>query len=139
MRPRAVLGENKRILLSEKKNRTILIVDDEPDLLEILSFSLEGAGYRTFTASSLREAIGLIRREAIDLVLTDVRMPEGDGLQILVEGKKMNPDIAVILMTGFADVNPSEAKAQGAAALLSKPFDHGRLLELVREHLGEKP
>ena len=112
--------------------KTILIVDDEPDLLEILRFTLEEEGYRTFTASRMRDAIGILRREAIDLVLTDVRMPEGDGLQILAEAKRLNPDTSIILMTGFADVNLAEAKAKGATALLSKPFDHGKLLEVVR-------
>lgn len=122
---------------SAKKGGTVLIVDDEPDLLEILKYSLVGDGHRALTASNMREAMDVIHSETIDLILTDVRMPEGDGLQILTEGKRVNPSMAIILMTGFADVNPNDALAKGAAALLSKPFDHGRLLELVRVHMGK--
>jgi DNA-binding NtrC family response regulator len=122
----------------KNSSKTILIVDDEPDLLDILKFSLEGEGYRILTASSVRDAVSLIQKDSVHLVITDVRMPEGDGMQILSEGKLVNPDLAVILMTGFADVNPTDALQKGAAALLSKPFDHGRLLALVRLHLGAK-
>lgn len=133
------MRDNALILVKDANNakRTVLIVDDEPDLLEILRFSLETEGYRILTAPSVREAIELIKRDKIDLVLTDVRMPEGDGMQILTEGKAVNPAMAVLLMTGFADVSPVDAQAKGAAALLSKPFDHARLLELVRQHLGK--
>ncbi len=117
---------------------TILIVDDEPDLLEILKFSLEGEGFKILTASSVKEAFAIIHKSPLDLILTDVRMPEGDGLQVLSEGKRVSPGTAVILMTGFADVNPSEAFAKGAVALLSKPFDHGRLIQIVNEHVRGK-
>lgn len=114
----------------------ILIVDDEPDLLDILKFALEGEGFRTITAARVGEALAVLRRTQVDLVLTDVRMPEGDGLQILVEAKRLNPQTAVILMTGFADVGPTEAVAQGAAKLLLKPFEHSQLIATVRSLLG---
>lgn len=125
------------VMPETKRPRTILIVDDEPDLLEILRFSLEGEGFETVTASNVEDAVEILRRRSVDLILTDVRMPEGDGLQVLQKAKEMRPSAAVILMTGFADVNPSEAFAKGAVALLSKPFDHGRLIQLVREHIGD--
>jgi DNA-binding NtrC family response regulator len=117
----------------------ILIVDDEPDLLEILRFTLEGEGYRTFAASTVQGALDRLKQTPIDLVLTDVRLPEGDGLEILAAGKRANPGLSVILMTGFADVDLADATERGAAALLSKPFDHTRLVQLVREQLGSRP
>jgi CheY-like chemotaxis protein len=102
---------------------TILIVDDEPDLLATCSRLLRRHGYRCLTASSGREAIDLIGAEHPDLVVTDLAMPVADGLLVTRHARRHVPPVPVVLMTAYGSRDAEwDAWAAGAAAFVRKPF-----------------
>ncbi len=111
----------------------VLVVDDDEDLREIVAEDFIQRGYDVRTAAGGDEAFRLVQQAPVDLVLSDLRMPSGDGIDLLkhiVALKAPRPD--VILMTGFADLNSEQAHALGAAALVGKPFDRSALFATVR-------
>ncbi len=109
-------------------------MDDEEQLRKLLRFDLGRRGFRVLEAANGREAFELIKREKIDLVLSDVRMPGGDGIELLHNIKtRQKPLPAVILITGYADITLEEAFDAGADAVFSKPFDRNELFaKLIR-------
>jgi CheY-like chemotaxis protein len=114
------------------KKPVILIVDDEPDLREAIAFDFQRNNFRVLTAGGGKEAFGLIESNQVDIVLSDMRMPNGDGLELLERVKARNPfQPVVILITGFADISLEEAFAKGADAVFSKPFDRALLMRAV--------
>jgi CheY-like chemotaxis protein len=105
-------------------NKTILIVDDEADLREPLVTEFESLGCKVFQAKNGREAFEIVRKEKIDAVISDIRMPGGDGIEFLKRVKDYNYQCPVVmLITGFSDLTQDEAFNLGAEAVLSKPFD----------------
>ncbi len=105
------------------QNKTLLIVDDEPDLRGILSSELEYLGAKVYQAENVSAAKFIIDQHHIDLVISDIRMPGGTGIDLLNYIKSKSSDAPpVILITGFADISNKSAIEKGAAALLSKPF-----------------
>lgn len=111
---------------------TILIVDDEEDLREAIAFDFRRKKFRVLTASCGNEAMKFVESEHIDIVLTDVRMPNGDGVELLDRIKARNPLLPVVmLITGFADISLVEAYDKGADAVFSKPFDRKAMYESV--------
>ena len=106
-------------------NPKILIVDDEPDILELLSNFLTYEGYQVTTESRGQEAIDLFRSEPFDLVITDIRMPGMDGVEVLKEIKQLDEDVEVIILTGFASVDSAvrTLRQDGAFDYLTKPLE----------------
>ena len=105
------------------QNKTLLIVDDEPDLRGILSSELEYLGAKVYQAENVTAAKLIIDQHHIDLVISDIRMPGETGIDLLNYIKSKSSDgPPVILITGFADISNQSAIEKGAAALLSKPF-----------------
>ncbi len=123
------------------KGKKILVVDDEIDLREIISEDLELLGAEVFNAENGRSAFELAKVVHPDLIVSDVRMPGGDGIELLSRVKDLpqKPSPHVFLITGFADVSPEEATSMGARGMLSKPFNLKQLRDLVSETLSEKP
>lgn len=115
----------------------VLIVDDEEDLREILSedFSLQGA--TVFTAKNGREAYDVAIREKPDVILSDVRMPGGDGVELLKRIREVHETTPphIFLLTGFSDLKPEQAAELGGQGLLSKPFSLKQLRERVTQAL----
>lgn len=101
---------------------TILIVDDEADLREVLELSLDAVGIRALSADSGVRALEILETTPVDAVVSDMRMPDGDGVFLLEAVKKRYPNIPVILMTGFADRTRAELIGLGADDVLFKPF-----------------
>lgn len=101
----------------------ILLVDDEKELAEELQIQLEQIPYEVFTSFSGKEALSVLEKEQIDVMVVDVRMPEIDGIETIRRGLKIQPDIQCILMTGHAnDIETAvEAMKLGAINFLSKP------------------
>lgn len=125
--------------MKEPKDTTLLIVDDEGDLREAIMSFLKRRGYRVLGAENGHEAFAVIEREPVDLVLTDVRMPNGDGIELLDRVKSRNYGTPVVmLVTGYADLTMEEAFDRGADAVFSKPFDRKELLEAIRRGLTPK-
>lgn len=114
------------------KGKTVLIVDDENDLREIVASELEYLGSKVHQAENIREAMKLLETHKVDLVISDIRMPGGTGIDLLESIKKRGESApAVVLITGFADITVEEAFHKGAEALLNKPFQLDELIKLV--------
>ncbi len=101
----------------------ILVVDDEKDIAKALNFLLTKEGYVVKEAYNGEDALGLIRKENFDIVLTDIKMEKMDGFEVLKQTQKISPDTSVIMMTAFASVGSAvEAMRAGAADYITKPF-----------------
>lgn len=108
----------------------VLVVDDEPDLCEMLTFDFRGKGFQAFTALDGFRALDILDSYPITAVITDIRMPNMDGIQLLKQLKAVNPlNPAVVLISAFIENIRAEAYGAGAEAVFSKPF---RIAEVVR-------
>jgi CheY-like chemotaxis protein/Tfp pilus assembly protein PilZ len=111
---------------------TVLAVDDEADLLEILAMRFESKGFKVLTASNGVDALKIIKTEKVEIVVSDINMPGGNGIELLDNVKKFDPTIPFILfVSGFENIILAEAFDKGAEAVFSKPFDTNILLEAV--------
>jgi len=117
---------------------TVLVVDDDPDAREILTRSLESAGYRTLEAGSGQQCLDIVRSQPVDVILLDVIMPSMDGLAVCEELKKIDQAaaISVILVTGRDDVGTRAAGMRlGVSEYLTKPVNMRELHTRVRSQL----
>jgi len=113
---------------------TILVVDDEPNYRLILSELLKDEGYEVFTADSAEQAMPIIRETDLDLIITDMRMPGIGGMELLSETKIFDPDLPVIMITAFGEVEKAVAAMQrGAFNYLTKPFNNDELLVSIKK------
>lgn len=117
---------------------TVLIVDDDPGVLRVLKGLLEGEGLLTLAASGAAGAMPFIERAEPDLIITDLRMPGGSGMDILALARRAAPSVPVIMITAHGEVETAvEAMKKGAYDFISKPFDEDELLASVRKALSE--
>lgn len=116
--------------MTNKKNLSVLIVDDEPDILELMEEEFKYCGYETITASCGNDAIKILDQRKIDIVVSDYKMPNGNGMAVLSHVNKMAIRPAFFFVSGQADVSVEDALRQGVKKFFSKPFD---LDELIRE------
>jgi len=113
---------------------TILIVDDEKNYLTILSALLEDEGFEVLTAPGGHEALEIHKSSDLDLILTDMKMPKMDGIELLENIKEIDPDLPVIMMTAHGTVDKAvEAMQKGAYTYILKPFDNERLIIYVKK------
>ena len=127
---------------TEVNRPAVLIVDDEPDLLELLSLTLRRMNLRTRTAPDLGTAQKLIRAEPFDLCLTDMRLPDGDGLDLVAWIQQNRADLPVAVITAHGSVESAvRALKLGAFDFVSKPLDLGGLRKLIDNaiRLGARP
>ena len=114
----------------------VLVIDDEPDLLELLELTLSRMGLDTTRAECVAEAIGLLDKEAFDLCLTDMRLPDGDGLEVVQHITEKGLDVPVAVITAFGSAeNAVAALKAGAFDYLSKPVALEQLRALVKQAL----
>lgn len=119
--------------------RSILIVDDEISVRESLEKVLSKAGYATKTASSGNEAVTLLGKRKFDIVLSDLKMPDGDGFELLRSIKGKHPEIEVILLTGYGTVEKAvEAMKVGAYDFITKPFKKAIILSAVERAIEKQ-
>jgi CheY-like chemotaxis protein len=120
----------------------ILVVDDSPFMVRLVTYMLETAGYETASAENGRAALDLIARDPPDLVFLDMMMPEMDGLETL-QAMRANPvteGLPVLMLTAKAQAEDYRlAKEAGANGYLTKPFNQAEVLDSVVEHLGRAP
>ncbi len=124
------------------KNEHILLVDDEPLLAVVLKRVLSSIGYQAAYSTSSSEALEIFRAApaGFDLVITDLTMPQMNGIQLAKELKKIRPDIPIILCTGFGEtLTREQIKKLGIRKLLLKPIDRRSLAIAVREQLAVNP
>jgi two-component system NtrC family response regulator len=118
----------------------LLLVEDDPSLREILAYQLKQEGYAVTAAGNGRQALAEIRRAHWDLIITDVRMPQMDGLALLREVRRVDADLPVLLLTAYGTIQDAvEAIKAGAFDYLTKPVGREDLLRIVRKalQLGE--
>lgn len=118
----------------------VLVVDDDDDIRETLVDVIRARGYEVSGASNGRDALEIAERIHPDLLITDIIMPDKDGIQMILEARKRFGNIPVIAMSGGgripASVYLSHARAMGEMRTLEKPFKVSTLLEAVNEAVG---
>jgi two-component system, NtrC family, response regulator AtoC len=121
-------------MLPEKKQ--ILVVDDEANLRKVLAAQLARDGYEVHTAEDGEAALAFLKEHHIDLVITDLRMPKVDGMDLLRAALRDDPSRPVVMLTGVGTVdNAVEAMKTGAFDFISKPFDQGEVRVVVKKAL----
>ena len=114
----------------------ILIVDDEPSMRDMLRIVLRRDGYDVLVAQNGREALGVLEREPVDLLLSDIRMADISGVDVLRAAKQTNRDIIAFMMTAFASTETAvEAMRLGAVDYFTKPFSMDELRLKIRQHV----
>jgi DNA-binding NtrC family response regulator len=114
----------------------ILVIDDSPETLEVISRTLSGQGYAVVTAPSASEAVALLSSRVFDLVVTDYRMPAVDGMELTRHVKENYRDTEVVMITGYGSIdNAVSAMKSGAAEYLPKPFTEEELTAAVERAL----
>ncbi|MCP4020791.1 MAG: response regulator [Desulfobacteraceae bacterium] len=119
----------------------ILIIEDDEKFRKMLRFLLEESGHKIFEAADGREGMSIFRRGAVDLIITDIFMPEQDGLGVLREVIKGYPDMKTIVISGGGKIGAYQyleyAEQFGADKTLAKPFENEELLAIVDELLAQ--
>lgn len=119
--------------------RQILVIDDKRNILHVISAVLKREGYGVITATSGEEAILKLKKNPIDIVITDYLLPGMDGLKILELVKEKDPNIPVILITAYGSIEMAvEAMKLGAYNYLTKPVNYNEMLVLIREATEKK-
>ena len=116
---------------------TLLIVDDDETLLNALVQDFKRKGFNVLSSKSGKQGFEILKSNKVHLVISDVRMPNGDGMSLLKDimaNDRINP--TVILVTGHSDVTEEEALEEGAKEIIAKPFDRIELMNSVYEALG---
>jgi DNA-binding NtrC family response regulator len=120
-----------------KRKKRILVVDDEQFMVHMLSRILRLLGYETLGAFNGQQALDIFHRESVDLILSDIHMPEVNGLELLETVKREKPQIPVVLVTGYgAETGNGDKRRMQASALLSKPFKIADLKRAIDNALG---
>lgn len=118
---------------------TILLVDDDGQVRQMLKITLEREGYNVVEAADGVEAVAIYDPETIDLVITDIVMPEKEGIETIMELKAMNPKVKIIAISGGGRIDPEDyltwARRFGVANTFTKPVARAELLACLQEVL----
>jgi len=116
------------------RNHTILVVDDDKLCLDLVSILLEEAGYNVIACQNPKEAIGWFQMSTIDIVFTDIRMPDFSGMVLSEQIHALNSDVPVILMTAYADIDLAvDAIHKNAFDFITKPFKHEYIINAAEK------
>jgi DNA-binding NtrC family response regulator len=122
--------------MTSKKSKTILVVDDSLDTLELIKRNLKSKGYKIFTASSAQSGVAILENHKIDLLITDFKMPKVDGLNLIKHVKRNYNDIGIIMITGFATIDGAvKAIKAGSEEFIPKPFTDKELFTAIEKVL----
>ncbi|MFG1492012.1 response regulator [Halobacteriovorax sp. ZH4_bin.1] len=124
-------------MLAKKR---VLVAEDEPTLNDIYVETFESFGYETIGVKDGEMALDYAKRNPVDFVVTDLKMPKMDGLKLLEEIRKLNAQAPpVLIITGFIDeLNAQRAKELGAVDLITKPFDFDKVILYIEEKLSQQ-
>ena len=124
-------------MLAKKR---VLVAEDEPTLNDIYVETFESFGYETIGVKDGEMALDYAKRNPVDFVITDLKMPKMDGLKLLEEIRKLNTQTPpVLIITGFIDeLNAQRAKELGAVDLMTKPFDFDKVILYIEEKLSQQ-
>ena len=116
--------------MTSETELSVMVVDDEPGIRTALRANFLRHGWRVETASCVRDAIRTVQDREFDLVVTDIRMPDGSGMEVMRAARKASPGTAVILLTAYGSVSDAvSAMRDGALDYLTKPIPFDRLQE----------
>jgi DNA-binding NtrC family response regulator len=124
--------------------KSILIIDDDRLVLKSLKRLLENEGYVIFCAENSKEAIGCINQTELDLIISDIRMPEVNGIELVhnvrdILNEKKQKSVPIIFITGYSDENSyNEAQEMNASDFIYKPFEKDKFLLSIKLALGNK-
>ena len=127
--------------LMEVKRKTvrILVVDDEEIIREMLFDTLSQAGYTVKTAKDGSDAIAQIGNESFDIVITDIKMPDIGGMELLIRVLRTNPNVCVLLMTAYGTIKSAiNAIKMGAHDYICKPFELSEMKNIVEKAANQK-
>jgi DNA-binding NtrC family response regulator len=125
-------------MAGDEKRIRLLLVDDEVGYLEVLSKRLHKRNIEVTTASTGQQAIQVLRRNSFEVAVVDLKMADMDGIEVLRILKKMDPDLAVIILTGHGSEQAArEGIERGAFDYLTKPCDLESLLEIIQAACGQ--
>jgi len=117
----------------------ILIVDDEPDIVEVMVTRLEAMGFYAVGFTRAPKALDALRKEDFSVLITDLKMPDMDGMEVLSEAKKIDPDIEVIIFTAYGSIEGAvQAIKEGAHDYLVKPFEPMELAAKIEKALEKR-
>lgn len=119
----------------DRNNLMVLIVDDEPDILELMEEEFRYCGYQTVTAVCGNDAIKLLDKQHIDIVVSDYKMPNGNGMAVLSHVNNMKKKPIFFFVSGQADVSTEDAIRAGARKFFSKPFDLDELIKEIEQDI----
>jgi len=112
----------------------VLVAEDEPELRDAITGALKNEGYEVLEAENGKTALEIINQQQIHIVLSDLTMPGGSGIELLSNIEKLERKPIVIMMTGFSDLTEAEVQEKGATALLAKPFNTPSLINIVAKY-----
>lgn len=120
----------------DRRDFRILVADDDEIALDVVSSLLSKEGYPVLTAKDGIEAINMLRKDNVALVITDLRMPGADGIEVLRNAIRIDPDIAVVILTAYGTLDSAlEAMEEGAFDYLTKPFKVQEILIIAARAL----
>ncbi|KKQ76552.1 MAG: Two component transcriptional regulator, Fis family [Candidatus Daviesbacteria bacterium GW2011_GWF2_38_6] len=124
-------------MLKSPCDSTILVVDDEKNIRDALVKILNKEGYNTLSAAEGKEALGILREKDVNLILTDLKMPAMDGLELLTACKMIKPNVEVILISAYGTIEKAvSAIKDGAYDFIVKPFKRSALIEVVNRAIA---
>lgn len=123
-----------------ENRQNLLLVDDDAGIRDMLGLALEEEGYHVLLADSGKQALEMLQQHPIELVISDVRMPNGDGGYLLDAVRRLDANVPVfIMMSGFSEMNERDALNRGADAFFHKPYRLEELLDELEARLGPPP
>ncbi len=130
------MNDNNQI---NDRQAKFIVVDDEEIVLSLVRDALEDSGYHIEIANGSREALEKIEKEYFDFILTDIRMPDCDGIELVQKARKINPSLGVIFMTGYANLGTAkDAIKEGAYDYIMKPFELNEMRQAVNNAVKKK-
>ncbi len=124
---------------AQRASCSVFVVDDEPDMAQLIAASLRLSGFRVRTFSDPVEAMKALEGAHPDVVVTDVKMPGVDGMEVLRHARDLHPKSGVIMVSGYVeDDQAKEAVDQGALAFLPKPFSRKQVVDVIDRFLADR-
>lgn len=129
----------EQITAPRKQIKNILIIDDEKDMCFLLSDTLNRRKYNVTVANTKKDGIACFKKELPDLVLLDLKLPDGDGINVLSKIKKIKPDTIVVVVTAYGSEEIKEkARQKGAYDFINKPFAEKEINKIIRQFSGQR-
>jgi two-component system response regulator (stage 0 sporulation protein F) len=118
--------------------KTVLCVDDEADILELFREEFLESGFKVLEASNGVEAFNVFKENQVDCIVSDIRMPGGDGVSLVRSVKEAGSSVPIFLVTGFSDYTAEDLSGLGVNAVIFKPFDLEEVVEMVKKTIEKQ-